>query len=163
MKKQICIMIECENNKNIFTNKKNLVYIVEFAKNFKLKIHYAKTEKQNIVSLERVAKCYCDQTYQSPTEYKIIKKDILLCKEDRNSITTKAKNIRTKIANLIIKNKKITFKQIQSKFEKENISISALSNHFTYVRQELATQGIHVVKIKNGIYEVQAGSKKPAS
>ena len=39
MKNQICIMIECKEDKKIFTNKKNLNYLIEFAKNFDLKLH----------------------------------------------------------------------------------------------------------------------------
>jgi len=136
MQKQICIMIECDNNKLIFTNKKNLAYILEFAKNFNLKLHYAKTDSTNIVGLEKVAKYFCDQTYKSPHQ------------------------IRDKMAAFIAKRGTVTFQEIQKKFEKENISTSALSNHFTQVRHDLGQKGVHVKKIKNGFYEVQTVSKK---
>jgi hypothetical protein len=163
MNSQICIMIECDNDRKIFTNKKNLSYVIEFAKNFDLKLHYAKTDSRNIVSLEKLAKIYCDQTYISPEQFKIIKPNINCKKETRKVITDKAKQIRAKISSILIKKRKITFKQIQDKFEKENISVSALSNHFAHVRHELNSKGINVVKIKNGIYEVQAESKKAKS
>ncbi len=162
MKSQLCIMIECENNRNIFTNKKNLNLLVEFAKHFDLKLHYAKTDASNIVGLEKVAKLYCDQTYQSTQDFKIIKENIIGTKNNRFTITNKAKKIREKISKIILKHKKITFKQIQDKFESEDISTSALCNHFTHVRHELATQGIVVKKIKNGVYEVLLPSRKPA-
>ena len=152
-------MIECENKKPIFTHKKNFAYLIEFAKNFDLRLHYAKTDSEFIISLENVAVCYCDQNYESTSEYQIVQKDILNCKEDRTSITSKAKKIRQNIKKLILKSKKITFKQIQQKFNDENISVSALSNHFAHVRHELANQGIQIVKIKNGIYEIQAPTR----
>jgi len=160
MKSQICIMIECDSERKIFTNKKNLTYVIEFAKNFNLKLHYAKTDSRNIVSLEKLAKLFCDQSYQTPEQYKIIKQNINATKETRKNVTDKAKQIREKISNLIVKKKRITFKEIQEKFEKENISVSALSNHFAHVRHDLSRKGIVVAKIKNGIYEVQAESKK---
>ena len=152
-------MIECENKKPIFTHKKNFAYLIEFAKNFDLRLHYAKTDSEFIISLENVAVCYCDQNYESTSEYQIVQKDILNCKEDRTSITSKAKKIRQNIKKLILKSKKITFKQIQQKFNDENISVSALSNNFAHVRHELANQGIQIVKIKNGIYEIQAPTR----
>ncbi len=159
MRNQICIMIECDNSKKIFTNKKNLNYIIEFAKNFNLKLHYAKTDSANIVGLEKVAKFFCDQTYQSPEDFKLIKKNINQKKETRRVITNKARQIKDKMAKFILKTKKITFKQIQRKFENENISVSALCNHFTAVRHELSLKGIKVNKIKNGFYEVQTLAK----
>jgi hypothetical protein len=160
MQKQVCIMIECDNNRLIFTNKKNLNYILEFAKNFNLKLHYAKTDSTNIVGLEKVAKYFCDQTYKSPEQYKIIKKNIGSKRDTRKIITSKAHQIRDKMAAFIAKKGTVTFQEIQKKFEKENISTSALSNHFTQVRHDLGQKGVHVKKIKNGFYEVQTVSKK---
>ncbi len=163
MKKQICLMIECENNKYIFTNKKNISYISEFANNFKLKLHYAKTNTQNIVGMEKVAKLFCDQTYVSPSDFVIVQKNIGSNTDNRLAITTKAKQIRQKIIKILLKHKIVTFKQIIKKFETENISVSALSNHFTHVRHELIAKGVKIVKVKNGIYEVFSKTKKPAS
>lgn len=160
MQKQICIMIECDKNKLIFTNKKNLACILEFAKNFNLRLHYAKTDSNNVVELEKVAKLFCDQTYQSPIEYKIIKKNIGSKRDTRKIITSKAHQIRDKMETFISKKTTVTFQEIQKKFEKENISISALSNHFTQVRHALNQKGIQVKKIKNGFYEVHILSKK---
>lgn len=154
MRDKVCIMIECENNKNIFTNKKNLNYILEFTKKFNLKVNYAKVSADYIVDLENLAKVFCDQNYESPTEYTIIKKNILCNPDNRKSITKKAKQIREKIKDLILKNKKITFKEIQDTFSEENISISSLSNHFKQVRTELALHGFNLAKIKNGIYRI---------
>ena len=152
---KICILIECDNNKKIFTHKKNLNYILEFVNKFKLKIHYAKTEQQNIVYLEDIARVYCDQSYQSPEEYQIIRKNILKNPDKRISITTKAREIREQIKTSILKKGSITFKEIQEKFEKENISISSLCNHFKQVRTELAQNGVKVEKIKNGVYKIK--------
>jgi hypothetical protein len=152
-------MIDCGNNKYMFTNKKNLQFLVEFANKFTLKIHYAKTAQENIISMEKVAKSFCDQNYVSPTDYKIIKKNVCLKNDSRENITKKAKQIREKIFNLLLKKKKITFKQIQEKFESENISTSALSNHFTHVRHQLSIKGYKILKIKNGVYELQPVSR----
>lgn len=159
MKSQICILIECKENKRIFTNKKNLNYLIEFAKKFELKLHIAKTATENVVDLDKVAAFFCDQSYLSPENYSIIKKNILLKKDTRKNITAKAHQIRSKMASFIVKKGTVTFLEIQKKFEKENISTSALSNHFTQVRHQLALTGVNVVKIKNGIYEVQAGKR----
>jgi hypothetical protein len=152
-------MIDCGNNKYMFTNKKNLQFLIEFANKFTLKIHYAKTAQENIVSMEKVAKYFCDQNYISPVEYKIIKKDVCLKNDSRQNITKKAKQIREKIFKILLKKKKITFKQIQERFESENISTSALSNHFTHVRHQLSVKGYKVIKIKNGVYELQSVSR----
>jgi len=155
MKSQICILIECKENKRIFTNKKNLNYLIEFAKKFELKLHIAKTSSDNVVDLDKVASYFCDQNYQSPENYSIVKKNILLKRDTRKNITDKAHQIRNKLATFIVKKGTVTFQEIQKKFEKENISTSALSNHFTQVRHQLALSGVNVVKIKNGIYEIQ--------
>lgn len=153
MAQQVCVMIEIDN-KVYFTNKKNLNYIIEFANKFKASISYAKTLSDNIFSLEDLAKKFCDQNYISPTNYKVIQKNVLKTKATRSNITNKAAKIRTKMMDFILKKKIVTFKQIQKKFEKENISTSALCNHFTHVRHELANMGITIKKIKNGLYSI---------
>lgn len=153
MAQQVCVMIEIDN-KVYFTNKKNLNYIIEFANKFKASISYAKTLSDNIFSLEDLAKKFCDQSYISPTNYKVIQKNVLKTKATRSNITNKAAKIRTKMMDFILKKKIVTFKQIQKKFEKENISTSALCNHFTHVRHELANMGITIKKIKNGLYSI---------
>lgn len=155
MSEKICILIECDNNKKIFTHKKNLNYILEFVNKFKLKLHYAKTEQKNVVYLEDIARIYCDQNYKTPEDYEIIRKNILKNPDRRISITNKAKEIRESIKKSILKNGSITFKEIQEKFEKENISISSLCNHFKQVRTELAQSGVKVEKIKNGVYKIK--------
>jgi len=153
MRQQLCIMIEIDG-KAFFTNKKNLNYIIEFANKFKAKINYAKTTADNILTLEELAKKYCDQSYLPPAEFKIIQKNVLKNKNTRSTITSKAAKIRKQMMDFILKNKVVSFKQIQKKFEKENISTSALSNHFTYVRYVLAQNGIKLEKVKNGLYKI---------
>lgn len=147
-------MIDCGNNKFIFTQKKNLNYIAEFANKFNLKIHYAKVSSEFIVGLDEVANKFCDQGYFGTDKFKIIQKNVLGKKETRTMITEKAQKIRKQMIDFILKQKKVTFKQIQDKFQKENISISALCNHFSQVRRELASKGIHIIKIKNGLYSI---------
>jgi hypothetical protein len=153
MRQQLCIMIEI-NSKIFFTNKKNLNYLMEFSNKFKAKINYAKTNAENILSLEQLAKKFCDQSYKSPENYQLIQKNVLKNKTTRSAITSKAASIRNKMMEFILKNKVVTFKQIQKQFEKENISTSALCNHFTFVRHELAAKGIVIKKIKNGLYSI---------
>jgi hypothetical protein len=153
MRQQLCIMLEIDG-KIFFTNKKNLNYLIEFINKFKAKINYAKTTAENILTLEELAKKYCDQSYTSPSEFKIIQKNVLKNKTKRSTITSKAAKIRKEMMDFILKNKVVTFKQIQKKFEKENISTSTLCNHFTHVRHELANMGITIKKIKNGIYSI---------
>ena len=153
MKQQLCIMVKY-NDKNYFTNKKNLNYLVEFTNKFQAKIYFAKTNSENILSLENLAKKFCDQSYTSPENYQIVKNNAMEKKETRSAITNKAQKIRTKMMEFILKEKIVTFKQIQKKFEKENISTSALCNHFTHVRHELANKGIVIKKIKNGLYTI---------
>jgi len=153
MSQQVCVMIELDN-KVYFTNKKNLNYIIEFAHKFKAKIYYAKTISENIFGLEDLAKKFCDQSYISPTNYKVIQKNVLQTKATRSIITSKAAKIRTAMMDFILKKKIVTFQQIKKKFEKENISSSALCNHFSHVRHELANMGIIIKKIKNGLYSI---------
>lgn len=154
MRDQICIMIDCGEDKKIFTHKKNLNYIIEFAKKFDLATHYVKTTPDNIVSLDQIPKMFCDQNYKSASEYKIIQKNILKNPERRGLITKKAQIIRNEIKQLLMANKRITFKEIQELYKKENISISSLSNHFKHVRTELSLKGVKIVKVKNGIYKL---------
>jgi hypothetical protein len=153
MRQQICILLKYDG-KNYFTNKKNLNYIMEFVNKFNAELFFAKTNSSNVLSLEQLAKKLCDQTYQSPEDFKILKSNVAKNKDTRSNITTKAKKIRNKMTEFILKKKIISFKQIQKKFEKENISVSALANHFTFVRHELASKGIILKKIKNGLYSI---------
>lgn len=153
MRQQLCILIKY-NDKNYFTNKKNLNYLVEFTNKFQAKILFAKTIPENILSLEDLAKKFCDQSYVSPENYQVVKSNATSKKDTRSDITSKAQKIRTKMMEFILKKKIVTFKQIQKKFEQENISTSALCNHFSHVRHDLASKGIIIKKIKNGLYSI---------
>jgi len=157
MADKLCLMLQCNNDKNIFLSKKYLKQLIEFIKEFDIKAHYAKTDQNNIISIEKLPEVFCDQSYAGAREYKIINRNILKKNNNRGNILMKASEIRTIIKETLIKNKKISFKEIQKQFIQENISTSALSNHFSQVRQELVNRGINIIKVKNGLYEMEEG------
>lgn len=159
MAKKICLLIECKD-KCIFTSKKNIKLLIEFVKNFNLKIHYAKTEDINIVPIEQIPEVFCDQTTKDKPEYEIIKKNVLSKKESRKNILQNASAIREKMEKLIIKQKEISFAELQEKFEKYNLSTSTLNNLFRQVRRNLTDSGILVTKIKNGFYQIDKTKNK---
>lgn len=159
MAKKICLLIECQD-KCIFTSKKNIKLLIEFVKNFDLKIHYAKTEESNIVSIDQIPEIFCNQNPQIKPEYEIVKKNILNKSQSRQNILQTASDIRNKIEKIIMKQKKISFAELQNKFEKYNLSTSTLNNLFRQVRNKLQNTGVSVIKIKNGYYKVEKQNNK---
>lgn len=153
MVKKLCLMIECQD-KNIFTSKKNLKALIEFANHFKLKLHHAKTDESNICDLEKIPELFCNASYQSPTDYIIIKKNVLRRKSTRQNILEQADSARQKIKKFILKHETVSFKQLQTTFDNQNISTTALNNLFRQVRKELEASGIKISKIKNGYYKI---------
>jgi uncharacterized protein YukE len=159
MAKKICLLIECQD-KCIFTSKKNTKLLIEFVKNFNLKIHYAKTDESNIVSVDKIPEIFCNQNPQIKPEYEIVKKNILNKSQSRQNILQTASDIRSKIEKIIMKQEKISFSELQNKFEKYNLSTSTLNNLFRQVRNNLQNTGVKVIKIKNGYYQVEKQNNK---
>lgn len=154
MAKKICLMIECKD-KNIFTSKKNLPLLTEFANHFDIKLHLAKTNSQNIVSLEKIPEIFCNQYDKTNCEFEIIKKNVINQRLSREAILRNAQLIKQKMEEFVLSKNIITFSTIQEKFNKYNLSDSALNNIFRKVREDLAKSGITVLKIKNGHYEIK--------
>lgn len=154
MTKKICLMIECKD-KNIFTNKKNLPLLVEFANHFDCKLHLAKTEAQNIVALEKIPEIFCNQYDKNIYNFEIIKKNVSKKKQSRQNILQTAQIVKEKLESFILSKKVVSFLAIQEKFNKYNLSTSALNNLFRKTRENLAKSGVHVLKIKNGYYEIK--------
>lgn len=153
MSKKVCLMIECKD-KNIFTSKKNYKSLIEFANNFDLKLHHAKTDPLNICELEKIPELFCSAGYKGPSDYLIIKKNIIKKKTSRQTILEQAQAIRDKMKKFVTSHDFVTFNQIKNNFDKYNISTTALNNLFRQVRKELDEKGVKVTKIKNGYYKV---------
>ena len=146
-------MIECQD-KNIFTSKKNFKSLIEFANNFNLKLHHAKTDESNIYELDKIPELFCNAGYKGTTDFSIIKKNVLKKKTTRQAILEQAHNIRDKMKKFIVSHDLVTFTQIKNNFDKQNISTTALNNLFRQARKELGEKGVVVTKIKNGYYKV---------
>lgn len=153
MPTKLCLMIECKD-KVIFTSKKNYKALIEFANNFNLKLHHARTDEQNIFDLEKIPELFCNASYTGPKEYTIVKSNVLRKKNSRQDILKQASNIREHIKKYIIKHDIVTFSQLQTAFENQNISTTALNNLFRQVRKELEESGLKICKIKNGYYKI---------
>jgi hypothetical protein len=154
MAKKICLMIECKD-KNIFTSKKNLSLLNEFANHFDIKLHFAKTDSQNIVSLEKIPEIFCNQYDKTNYEFEIVKKNVINQRLSRQNILRNAQLVKEKMEEFVLSKNSIAFSTIQEKFNKYNLSDSALNNLFRKVREHLSKSGITVLKIKNGHYEIK--------
>lgn len=153
MSKKICLMLECKD-KVIFTSKKHTNVLTEFVKEFDLKAHYAKTEEENIIPIEKIPEIFCSQQAAETKEYSIVKENILTTKKTRKKILETAANIKEEMEKYILKNKIIKFSELQKKFENKNLSVSALNNLFRQTRKNISEKGFEIEKIKNGLYKI---------
>lgn len=153
MPNKLCLMIECKD-KIIFTSKKNYKALIEFANNFNLKLHHARTDEKNICELDKIPELYCNASYTGPADYTIVKANVLKKKNSRKDILQQANNIRNHIKKYVLKHDIVSFNQLENAFAKQNISTTALSNLFRQVRKELEESGIKICKIKNGYYKI---------
>jgi uncharacterized protein YukE len=115
----------------------------------------AKTEAQNIVALEKIPEIFCNQYDKNIYNFEIIKKNVSKKKQSRQNILQTAQIVKEKLESFILSKKVVSFLAIQEKFNKYNLSTSALNNLFRKTRENLAKSGVHVLKIKNGYYEIK--------
>lgn len=147
-------MIECKD-KNIFTSKKNLNVLTEFANHFDLKLHHVKIEEAHVTPLEKIPEIFCNQNHKSNPDFIFIQKNVLLKKQTRNKILKNASDIKEKIQKYILNNNKVTFSELQKIFDQYNLSVSTLNNLFRQVRTKLIKSGVNILKVKNGLYTIE--------
>ena len=61
-----CLMLETKDNRKFFTHSKNFKQLVEFSKNFGVKMFLVKTDinKTNILELSKLAPALCNKSYK---------------------------------------------------------------------------------------------------
>lgn len=145
----ICVMLETKDGRKFFFKKTALVSLKAFIKNFPANIFIVETDAENVKSIKENVKLICDQSYKpEDVEYKTINSPQILSKR------VKSVKVREIIKKNFIKNKKITFKEIQYIFRKVNISASSLNQYFAQIRNELESENFKINKIKNGCYVI---------
>jgi len=147
-----------QNERHFFTPKKNLAYLVEFARAFKAKVQEVQIESAMVLPLRELVDAFCDSQYHEEANYEVIKSmDMSIVKvaeENRQFGKTSARpeKIRRRIRTMLLTGQPISTKSLYNKLKKEELSDSTIRRYYKSVRVELEDEGFLVDKIKNGEY-----------
>lgn len=152
-----------QNERHFFTPKKNLAYLVEFARAFKAKVQEVQIESAMVLPLRELVDAFCDSQYHEEANYEVIKSMdmssmdmsiVKVPKENRLSGKSAARpdKIMRLIRTMLLKGQPISTKSLLGRLKKEELSDSTIRRYYKSVRVELEDEGYLVDKIKNGEY-----------
>jgi hypothetical protein len=152
----IAVSKGAKHERHFFTPKKNLPYLIEFARAFDARIEDVRVKKATVLSLHHLVKAFCDSQYHEKAEYKVIKTtDLTRAKVKLIQKQPKRQNkIMSRIRSLLLKGTPISTKSLYKKLEKEGMSDSTIRRYYQTVRTELSKQGYQVDKIERGKYQI---------
>jgi Holliday junction resolvase len=149
-----CLLIELRDKRKFFTQKENMVQLVEFCKSFHANMKIVKMTQGELLDLEKLVPAICDPTVKtSATKYEILENKISAAK-DRKQTLTLAKRIQKYITNRFLERKTVSLKDLREKYQEDSIGSAALCNHLQKVKTTLENQGFQFIKVSAGNYKV---------
>lgn len=156
-----CLLIKTKDNREFFTHEKNFLQLIEFSKTFGAEISVVKVNKAEVLDLEELAPAICNDGYKPNGEYEILevkipqnKKAASKALNKRQKILQTATVIKAHILTEFLSGNVVALHGIRKKFRKDNLSLSAVCNHISRVREELEKEGYKVVKVGAGKYRL---------
>ena len=148
-----CLLILTKDNKKIFTSKKNLKKLKEYAKIFIAEISVVQVKEAEIMDLDEVASIIVEdkKVKSDSVEYTVISTEHE--KKQRTKILNTAAKIKSFIKKEFVSGHKVSVNNVLEKFKKEEITNACVCMHLKSVREELIAAGIEIEKIKHGVYQ----------
>ena len=148
-----CLLILTKDNKKIFTSKKNLKKIKEYARIFNAEISTVQVKEANLVELEEIAAIIVEdkKIKNDEVEYTIISTEHE--KKQRNKILDTAAKIKSFIKKEFTSGHQVSVNNVLQKFKNEEITNACVCMHLKSVREELMAAGVEIEKIKHGVYQ----------
>jgi hypothetical protein len=152
---QNLIMIRTKDKRKLFTSKKNLPSIIEYAKTFRAELSEVEADTEPL-ELGELAQALCDANANQDVTATVVKeiypKNVVKDSKPRTVILKEAATVRKWIESQFQAKKVVSLKTLREQFDGMDLSDSTLCNHMTAVRKKLKTQGQIVTKTENGGY-----------
>jgi hypothetical protein len=145
-----CLLLRFPDNREVFTHERYYFTLLEFAKNFNVKIISVEADYPNLLHPKDIAKVFCDKNEEeySTCSYRILKNNQ---ENDRKKMLKTVFDIRSYIEEQLLQGNTITIKDL---FHKYSIAVSTIYRHLAHVKEKLQKSGKNVEKISTGCYRV---------
>jgi hypothetical protein len=149
------IMIRTKDKRKLFTSKKNLPSLIEYAKTFRAELAEVEADVEPL-ELHQLAQALCDANVNqnvTPHNVKAIyPKNVVKDSKPRTVILKEAAAVKGWIEQQFAAKKVVSLKTLREQFDGMDLSDSTLCNHLTAVRKKLKAQGQIITKTDNGGY-----------
>jgi hypothetical protein len=155
-----CLLIKTKDNREFFTHEKNFLQLIEFSKTFGAEVSVVKVNKAEVLDLEELAPAICNDGYNPNGQYEVLEVKIPNSKKVAKSLNKRQKILQTAtiikahILTEFLSGKEVTLHGVRKKFKKYDLSLSAVCNHISRVRQELESEGYKIEKAGAGRYRL---------
>lgn len=150
-----CLLITTKDNRNLFTQKRYLNQLVEYSKIFEAEIAIVKADNPDVLTLEALAPALCDPSYNSTAPFEILEYKLPKIAIKQRFIKI-ASQIKQHIREALLKGEVVELQSIIQQFHKFKLTTACFCNHFSKVRQELASEGHEIEKIGGGKYKIKS-------
>lgn len=154
-----CLLIEIDNRK-IFTNKKNIKYLVDMSKKINAILQIVQVENATLIPLQEIHNNINNTSYISPEyKYEIIKninetlpnivtqEQVIIETSQTDKIhITESKEIRSIIRFALLKGEPITNNDLFNLLHKFNLSKNKARYYINYVKKTMAEEGYEFKK-----------------
>lgn len=167
-----CLLIKLpDGGRQLFTHRKNYPNLIEFSKKFNAQLEVVKASNAQLLELDDVAKCICDASYtMDDVQYEVIKPSVNPKKTyftqctsfsglgARERMMKKVSDVRQCIYDMFTSGQPVRIKDLESKFQKHQLSVSTIYRHVNFVKEQLESEGHAVTKVSPGVYKLVKNS-----
>ncbi len=161
-----CLLLRLPDSREVFTHEKHHNTLLEFAKNFGVKIFTVEAEFPKLLHPSEIASIFCDQNKEmfNTCSYRVVNhqsstKTInhhtsFSSAGAREKMLQKVSDVRSYIESQFLEGNVVRLKELHHRFQKHNIAVSTLYRHLAYVKDRLKSQGHKIIKVATGCYKL---------
>ena len=140
------LQIITKDNRILYTQVKNLPYILEYVRHQECKINLVNTSKG--LSLDNLAEAFCS------TEHDYSRQPYTLLKKVYPPVSKRQHSLRASIRSKFILEGEVRMDELKSLYPKA--TSATLATCLTSIKKELASSGFAIEKVRKGIYRIKA-------
>lgn len=160
-----CLMIEMNDRRRIFTERDNLMSLIEFARTFNARVSLVEGKEIELFSLDELPVVICDGSYKHRGQYTaletVLPRDTIFtaarprkgCRPRRDAITL-AQTIRSFVRTSLLGHQTITLKLLKDKYRESGLGESCLSGHLNLVKRSMEGEGFQIERLARGSYRL---------
>ena len=151
-----CLMVKTKDNRSFFTHERYYPQLTEFSKTFGAEISVVKVKDGEVLDLIQLAPAICNSDYNPRPDIEIIETKIPARKRCRSKLLKNSQKIRDYIESQFRNGATVSLQALMNRYKRLRITSACLCHHVKVVREQLEKDGMTIIKVGGGKYQMIA-------